>query len=103
MKRIRERLAERPSALSLTDEQATSVAKAFADNPWDGLYLLYDGSIKPESWAKTLSSRLAGLISIATEGIPIHISRTGFEKWQRNTGWKPILKRRRKKHDAERT
>ena len=89
MKSIRERLAERPSALNLTDEQADLVAKAFADNSWDGLYLFYDGSIKPDSWAKTLSSRLAALVSIATEGIPIHISRTGFEKWQRDTGWKP--------------
>ncbi len=89
MKGIRERLAERPSALNLTDEQAAAVAKAFADNSWDGLYLFYDGSIKPDSWAKTLSSRLAALVSIATEGIPIHISRTGFEKWQRDTGWKP--------------
>lgn len=87
MKSIRERLAERPSAMNLTDEQATAVAKAFADNSWDGLYLFYDGSIKPESWAKTLS-RLAGLVSVATEGIPLHISRTAFEKWQRDTGWK---------------
>ncbi len=90
MKGIRERLAERPSALNLTDEEAATVARAFAENAWDGLYLFYDGSIKPDSWAKTLSSRLAALVSIATEGIPIHISRIGFEKWQRDTGWKEM-------------
>ena len=90
MKSVRERLAERPSALNLTDEEAVAVAKAFADNSWDGLYLFHDGSIKPDSWARTLSSRLAALVSIATEGIPIQISRIGFEKWQRDTGWKAM-------------
>ncbi len=88
-KNIRERLAERPSAFRLTNEEATTIAKAFATNPdWDGLYLFHDGSMKPTSWANTLSSRQACLNSIAAEGIPIHITRTAFAKWQRDTGWK---------------
>ena len=91
---FRETLAARPSALHFTDAEARAVQAAFAEHPdWNGIYLFWtekhDGSkIEPDSWANTMTSRLTGIVSMSTEGIPMHVSRTGFAKWKRDTDWK---------------
>lgn len=69
--------------LNLSAEDVAIVRKAFADNPpWCDLYLFYDKRVaEGEAFRGRMSSRTAQLTSIATDGVPMHITRIGFKRW----------------------
>ena len=80
---LRDELQKRPSYLDNLDaKQRATVRKAFADNPtWEALYLFYDGSVKEEkAFQGQCNTREAGIVSMATEGIPIIINRNAFAR-----------------------
>lgn len=87
----------------LTDEEATLLEKlAIKLEPdvlrrvWyvfmaypecDAVYVFSDGRVEPEeSFQKRMTSRTAGLVSIATEGIPVLISRKHAVLWDYRKG-----------------
>lgn len=81
---IHEKLATRGVAFSLTPEELKKVEEVFANRPINGIYLFYDGKIREEKeFIASLTSRVAQLVSIATEGFPIHISRSSIERYKK--------------------
>lgn len=74
-----ERIKERARQTPL--EVTRSVLDFFRDNPSsDDCYLFADGSVKDgEVFRAYLTTRLRALVSICTEGIPLHYSRWAVE------------------------
>ncbi len=77
------RFPGRPSLPVLLASQVVEVRQAFLDHPdWNDLYLFWDGHIEGgDKFRQEFSgcthhgAIIGGLVSIATQGIPVNISR----------------------------
>lgn len=75
--KLRERRDRDGSVPRLTDDQARKIKQAFSDHPeWDDVYLFWDGAVRGgEEYRRSMTSRTAQLVAIASTGFPACVSR----------------------------